>query len=324
VVGCAGHTDDEADKGDTLTLYVSSDKVTADGVEKVAFSVFCGDADVTEESEIVCVGDGSKLLSPVFSTEQIGKYVFRALYEGTISEDVQVEAVSRFKRRVCVMEFTGTWCSQCPDGALLVNNLVEDTFRNQAYALAFHNDDEYTIPAEAALRGVLKYSAYPSYSVDMRDTGELNGFGCRNAIKYSLNESQTHCAVSVTCRRESGRGMVGYKVFSELQSDYKVAAYVVEDRVIGRQLEGNNVYDEQYVHRHMVRKMLSVSVGGDDLGRLSAGEERTGNFEFDIDSLWNGEMLYVAVLAIGEDGYVNNMAICSVNGGTMDYEYRNM
>ena len=103
--------------------------------------------------------------------------------------------------------------------------------------------------------------------------------------------------------------------------EYRIAAYVIEDKIVGEQMQGTGTVQDDYVHRHVVRKMLSADVRGDKLGNLAPEEEKTVTFGFAVEEEWNTDNLSVAVLAIDEDGHVNNMAVCAADGGKMDYEY---
>ena len=234
------------------------------------------------------------------------------------------EVKSRFQRHVCVMEFTGTWCSQCPAGAITLNYLIDKQYKGKAFALAFHNAsggepiDPFVIPQEQELFNIFGWGGYPAYVTDMRDVGLLNEGGCAATIEKSLTKSLTHCAVAIECDYDAEAGEVNAKarLFSELSSAYRFAAYIVEDKVVGEQkgITGN------YTHRHVVRAMLSSNVRGDGLGEVAAGTEAEKTYSFKVDPQWNLENLSVAVLAIDKDGHVNNMAQCAVNCGKMDYE----
>lgn len=102
---------------------------------------------------------------------------------------------------------------------------------------------------------------------------------------------------------------------------YRIAAYVIEDKVKGEQTMSTGTVNKNYTHRHVVRKMLSSNVRGESLGSLAAGSEKEKTFEFTVEEGWNLNNLSVAVLAIDKNGHVNNMAVCPVDGGNMDYEY---
>lgn len=232
---------------------------------------------------------------------------------------------TEFQRHVCVMEFTGTWCAQCPDGATVLNYLVDRQYKGKAFALAFHNADEYSIPQEQELQKMFKWSGYPAYVTDMRDMGLLNDGGCDKTIEKSLYDTQTHCGVAVESSYDPATGTVTVKarLASGKTMNYRLAAYVVEDKVKGRQTLGTGQIMEDYTHRHVVRKMLSSTVLGDGLGEVRDGNETLRTYTFVVDGSWNVENLSVAVLAIDSNGHVNNMAECAADGGKMDYEYVN-
>ena len=230
-----------------------------------------------------------------------------------------------FQRHVCVMEFTGTWCAQCPDGATVLNYLVDRQYKGKAFALAFHNNDEYTLPQEQELFNMFRWSGYPAYVTDMRDMGLLNEGGCDRSIETSLYDSPTCCGVALESSydEESGTVSVTARLSSAKSMNYRMAAYVVEDKVKGRQTMSTGQVQEDYTHRHVVRKMLSATVLGDGLGEVREGAEVTRTYTFTVDESWKTANLSVAVLAMDSDGHVNNMAQCTVDGGKMDYEYVN-
>ena len=228
----------------------------------------------------------------------------------------------RFVRHVCVMEFTGTWCAQCPDGATTLNYLIDKKYNGQAFALAFHNADIYALPQEQELYNIFKWSGYPAFVTDMREMGLLNEGGCDDSIDNSLN-SAAHCGVAVSSSYDAQTAVasVNAKIFAERTMTYRIAAYVVEDKVKGEQTMSTGSVNKNYTHRHVVRKMLSSNVRGESLGSLAAGSEKEKTFEFTVEEGWNLNNLSVAVLAIDKNGHVNNMAVCPVDGGNMDYEY---
>lgn len=237
-----------------------------------------------------------------------------------IGDESAVE--SRFERNVCVMEFTGQWCSYCPEGAQLLEFLASDIYPGQVLALAFHNADDFTISAEAELANKYKITDYPSYLTDLREAGSLSGSGCRLSIETSLYESQTHSSVAAASQVADGVCQVDAKLFSEKSMEYRMAAYAVEDKIVSWQTTSGNSRNENYVHRHVVRKLLSSSVAGDALGVVNADQEKEHLYEFNVDPSWNLENMSVVVLAIDKDGHVNNTAQCALNGGSVEYEMK--
>lgn len=240
-----------------------------------------------------------------------------------VGEEKPVE--TRFQRHVCVMEFTGTWCAQCPAGAATLNYLVGKAYEGRAFALAFHNNDEYSLPQEQELYNMFKWTGYPAYVTDMSAdmVGLLNEGGCGSSIESRLYDSETHCGAAVSCTYDAEKRSVDVdaRMFSEKGMAYRMAVYVVEDKVVGKQAQSTGDVQEDYTHRHMVRKMLSNSVLGDSLGEVPAGKEVSKTYSFTVADGWNLENLSVAVLVLDKDGHVNNMATCQADSGKMDYVY---
>ena len=241
--------------------------------------------------------------------------------ESTLSKPVATDR--EFQRHVCVMEFTGTWCAQCPEGATLLNYLIDRQYKGMAFALAFHNDDDFTIPQEQELSNIFKWSGYPAFVTDMRDMGLLNDGGCDDSIEKSLYDVPTHSSVAVSSSVSGSTATLQTTIVSQSSMKYRIAAYVVEDKIKGEQTQSTGQVQKDYTHRHVVRKMLSADVRGDSMGEIPAGSAKSKTYTFDIDPSWNLENLSVAVLAIDKDGHVNNMAQCAVDGGSMDHEYVN-
>lgn len=326
VLSCSGKVDPEGDNL-TLTLKTDTDEIIADGKSEVNFTVLNGPEDVTAGAVISCTSGNASFSGSSFSTSNEGTYRFSATYQGKKSEEVTVTAVapavSRFQRHVCVMEFTGTWCAMCPDGAQKLDHLVNRTYKDKAFAMAFHNEDIYSIPQEGDLKKIFKWETYPAYVTDMRDCGQLNEGTCGATIEKSLYDVPTHCGVSLESKYDatSSSATVKVKLMSEKKSSYRLAVYIVEDKIVGDQVTGTELRKD-YTHRHVVRKMLSANVRGDELGIIGKDEESEKGYQFAVDTgKWNITNLYVYALAINEDGQVNNMALCAVDGGRMDYVY---
>lgn len=312
MTACAGTIDPEAGVEGTLELIPEVEKFFADGKSAVTFTVMDEDKDVTAEAVITCVTTGKAVAGASFVTDTPGEYVFKATCGGKSSENISVTAMfsSKYKRQVCVMEFTGVWCAQCPGGAQILNFLVGDMYKGKINALAFHNNDVYALPVEQQLATKFNITSYPSYVTDMRDCGELNGNGCSDSVYKSLYETETFCGPSVTCvyNETAGNVTVKAKVASEKTMEYRLAAYVVEDKVTGNQTLGTGSVQKDYTHRHMVRKMLSADYSGDRLGQIAAGAEAEKEYTFAMDASWNPDNVSVVVLAIGPDGEINNSA----------------
>lgn len=336
---CTGNTDDSEVLTETLTLNASAASITADGSDAVVFTVLDGSADVTSAATIRCLTDGSVLSGGRFTTETAGSYLFQAEYEGRTSAKKTVEAVeplaaSRFERKVCVMEFTGTWCAECPKGYTYLNWLIGyyEKYADDVCMMALHDNTQGNDPMGLAVTGEIctafNLSGYPSFLTDLRDCGLLNDARekIRESFDRSFDEYPAHCGVAVSSTCADGKASVAAKIWPETSGSYRVAVYVVENNI--KSTERGSAYQQNdggtyrdYTHNHVVRQLVSVSYKGDSLGTLNADAETVKEYEIDLSDEWDLANTFVYVLAIDGDGYVNNMNYCAIDGGDADYNY---
>ncbi len=247
--------------------------------------------------------------------------------ECAVGAEVSYELIpSAYRKQMALWEFTGTWCAFCPEG---YNNLKFVISRNEAYAesvhvMAFHSsssgDDPMALSQTGEIMSSMKIGQnFPSYLLDMNLNGSLSSITeVSEHLSRELKENPAHCAVAVASSLEDGKAHVEVKIISERDQTYRLAVFVVEDGIVSPQTlpTGTNA---TYVHDHVVRKIVSSSFRGDRVGRLSYGEEMSKSYTIELSDVWNIENTYLYALAINEDGIVNNMNICSINGGNSSY-----
>lgn len=328
IMSCRGNVDDAE-----LELVLEKDKgtITADGCSAVTFTVYEGLNDVTSSSRIFNVTENKWLEDNRFSTGTAGTYEFHAEYGGRISTSVTVTAdavvESRFRRNICLMEFTDASCSFCPDAYLYIYDVISNVYEDDnVYQMAFHEKDAWAVPEFATLYSQFRLSSTPSAVVDMRvplsmASGE-NGQRDRllPSLRESLNDYPAHCGLKAVTSYsgETGKISVSITLYSERSAEYYLAAYVVEDGIRGYQLDGS-IEKENYNHRHVVRRLLSRSVFGDALGEVASGSEKEKTYSVVCDGSWNMDNTYIYALALSDGDGVNNMVVCPADGGNVDY-----
>ena len=313
----------------TLSLEANQYSLTADGTSVVKFTVYEGNADVTAQSMIYEMESGQALQGNTFSTKVAGSYYFYAEYDGRKTDHIEVIAeevvASSFVRQVCLMEFTDAQCTFCPNASRYIDrNILQK--RNDVHLMAFHEKDQWSIEQYADLRTKFGFNSTPYGVVDMRQALSLdtdNIDKVLDAINTSVKTYSSHCGVAVSSSINGGTcAKVTAKLYSEKNIEYRIVVYVVEDGIIGAQLD-NGLTKPEYYHQFVVRKMVSSSIYGERLGRVPSKTEISKEYDITIDPSWNLEKTYVYVLATDDDGYVNNMQVCLLDGGSAGYEYKN-
>lgn len=319
-----------------LELYADKVEIIADGLDAVQFSVFQDGEDVTSRASLYV--DGGISSSFTFSTASPGTYVFKARLGDITSDPVSVTALdsgssggSSFVKQVSLMEFTGAWCTMCPEGYTTMNFLLSTNtvYAENVHVLAFHSDsageDALAIDETESLMGFVGVDVFPSFTVDMRQGSAIDGASLRASLDAALYSDPVTCGVAVSSALHDGEALITVRLHSEINSIWRTVVYIVEDKVIYYQKDGTVTHD-RYTHRHVVRRMVSSSIHGDRVGDgiVTSGNEAYAEYRVKLDPDWNLENTFVYVLALDRDGVVDNMNCCLLNDGEADYLRNNL
>lgn len=344
LLSCSGNVDDSS-----LPVLKAGDvEIDLASETRTEFTVTYNGADVTGES--VISSPTAEVKGNVFMPQQEGTYTFVAEYSGRLSNEVTVNVIdsapeyveSKYDRHVCVIEFTGAWCINCPEGYDKMMGVLSKPsmakYKENIHICAFHSDlegtDTLAIPATQDVFKLFDGLAYPSFATDLRESGVLTSEGIslfQPSIMASFNDYPAHCgvAVSSTLNPDGTEAEVTARVMSEKTSDYRVVILVVQDRIKGWQK--TPMFSEgqpDYNHSHVVRKVVTSYTGtftGEKLtddGRIAAGSEASKTWTVDIDSRWVLENTEIYAIVLDKDGYVNNMNVCHIDGGDSGYDLK--
>lgn len=312
---CNENSEDQAE------LLLSADRQTVYVGESVTFEVkFASVQDVSRQSSIKCVETGKAVENLVFQASEAGDWSFQAAHEGLLSNIVSIHveelASELYKRTVCVMEFTGQWCSQCPTGATTINYYATEVYPERMCIMAFHNanggnEDIFEIPQEAVLYSMFEPGGYPGYVLDMSLSGTVNSGTFGESLAQRM-KAASYSRLELSSSASGDEITVDVELESLISAAYRLAVYVIEDKIVAKQNNGGKYVDD-YTHRHVVRRMLSEAVQGDKLGTATAGGKLSKSYSFTPEPSWNRDNLSVCVLSIAGDGTVDNSAECKIN-----------
>ena len=342
--GCSGNLDSSA----LPVLTVDDSEIDLATEPQAVFTVTYNGQDVTSESKIYSTLSSIELKGNIYVPEREGEHVFVAEYAGMTSESVTVTVTdsglasveSKFDRHVSVIEFTGAWCVNCPEGYDKMKGILAypqlAKYKDNIHLCAFHSDEEGTdtlaIAQTQDLFKMFKGLAYPSFVTDMRTSGVLTDDGVANfrpSIEASFTEHLPHCGVAVSSTLAADKAEVTVRLTSEKASQYRVVVLVVQDKIRGWQKTPTySDGQDDYNHRHVVRKVVTAyadTFTGEKLtedGRIAAGQEASKTWNVDIDRRWVLENTQIYALALDGNGFVNNMNVCAIDGGDSGYDYK--
>ena len=236
---------------------------------------------------------------------------------------------SRFIKQIALWDFTGAWCNFCPEGLRYISFVLtaNPQFADCVHTMAFHSnsdgEDDLALPDGMTDRirtdmNLISFG-FPSFLLDMKIGGTLaGGSDLSNDLKQITEDYPTYCGVALSSAVADGKATVNAKLFSEFDTTWRIAAFVVENKIKYYQMDGMQ-RKENATHNHVVRQIVSSSYRGDRLGQVAADAEVSKEYVFDIDPAWNLDNTYIYVLSIDADGVVNNMNYCLLDGGESDY-----
>jgi hypothetical protein len=346
---CSGTVD-----ADALPV-LAADKTELDmaNADKAALTVTYNGEDVTSASRISYAVAGNEVFTALegneFIPQQEGEYALYAEYLDMTSAQIKinvrntaVKAETKFDRHVCVVEFTGAWCINCPEGYSKMMGILSKPslakYKENIHICAFHSDvegkDSLAVAQTQDLFKLFDGLAYPSFTTDLRDSGVLTSEGISSfqpSLMTSFNEYPAHCgiAVSSVLNEDATQANVTVRLESELTSQYRVVVLVVQNNIKGYQRtpEYPDGQDD-YNHAHVVRKVVTAYKGtftGERLtddGIISSGNVAAKEWNVEVDRKWVLENTGIYAIALDEDGYVNNMNVCAIDGGDSDFDLK--
>lgn len=341
IAGCSGNSDSNMEG--PLVMTADKESIMADGSDMVTFTVMKGNVEISTRADIYMVSKNGNRISEkldgnAFSSRAEGTYVFEARFTSDtkyISEQITVtvneyEISEVFFRRMFGMQFTSTGCSSCPSLTASLDNLPE-AYAERLVRASFHIDysssytDPMHLPITFSYMVDLLYSTggLPSFYLDMmpetKVVSEQNLI--INQMDRVMRDYPAICGVkTATVYSESENNLkITFTVKSSLTSQFRIAPFIVEDGIVADQTG-----DRNYVHNTTVRRALSLSLIGDKLGTIKAGEETVMEYNEKLDSGWKLENLRVVVCVLDTvDGSTyrgNNSDQCGIDDST-DYLY---
>jgi len=225
------------------------------------------------------------------------------------------EVPSIFTKKVLIEEFTGSWCGYCPVGALIVEDLM--TENENIIGVGVHVDDAMEIEQSNFLETTYQNSSYPSGMVDRTPYDgavSLNAGYWSYFVNNQLLMTST-CGLAMRSKVSGNTATVevhaGFN--TELDGDYRVTVYLIEDEVTGSGYgyDQANYYDSEsespfyglgnpivgYEHNNTLRAVLSESLGDPlDDSVLIAGGEYVEVYTADISSFEKKNLHAVAFI----------------------------
>ena len=216
-----------------------------------------------------------------------------------------------FFRRSLVLDFTGTWCVNCPKMEAAIFETMEAR-PGRVVPVSVHCmmvDPMYVKPLSDDLVARFGVKAYPSAIVDM-DPESLVSQSSPELLQSHIDRLLEVRGAAAGIRIESSLEGENYTVKATMKAvrdgDYALVVLVLEDGIVAAQTGGTT----DHVHNNILRSWFE----SDALTGLKEGDTA----DFECQGTASGNVRFAVLVLRG--GLVDNVATCAA-GATAEYEY---
>ena len=239
-----------------------------------------------------------------------------------------------FNHRILLLQHTGTYCSNCPNLMTSLKELSQmEEYASKYQHVAAHSYNEEGDPAYSQAAANLSQAFcsgyYPelTFNLTKDNTGTSLAVSTITGVIDQLHKETADVGIAAAAGISGNNLGVNVQVKAAKAGQYRIAAWVLEDGIRGRQEGATD--DWMNTHGNAVRAMagntLNMRIYGEKVGELQVGQTAEKSFSVILDEAWKQEncKVLVVVNAAGTDGRYDlaNCLLCPI-GGTVAYDYK--
>ena len=288
---------------------------------------------------------GRKIYVPAGSVDAYKAAQYWSDYASDIVADAESDNEGddnlNFKRRVLMIQFTGTGCPYCPYMINMLNDMLpKEEVKNHSVLVAVHSfnntDPAFLGAAGSALANQTGTTSYPTLNFDFNVNSQQY-----NSVEYNekiltaqLNRTKALVGISATSVYDAATRTISLKatVKAAEEGEYRIGAWVIEDGIKGTQTNAGAPGNwKDYIHNNCVRycdsKQSTYDYSGHDLGKIAKGATAEYNFSIQLAEQLVSDNCRLIVFVTSPEAnnssekyYVNNVIAMPLSG-EKGYEY---
>jgi thiol-disulfide isomerase/thioredoxin len=242
-----------------------------------------------------------------------------------ITDTVPVDSTVEVMKMLLIEEFTGHHCPNCPEGAVAIENIVNQ-YGDQVVIVGIHTSyfgrPTVSMPADYRIAAGDELDKFFGMEAGL-PAGMVNRTGFSSGTHrlgpeelqgrvIELLESDPVMDVEVEVNYETMSRNAGIEVnvtlLEEMQRKMYLSVFITEDSLISKQKNNNELIGptpeiEDYVHRHVLRAAVNDTWGDilcDGNLLLPSGTGYTKVYNFVLPHNWNHQQC--AIVAFVHDG----------------------
>lgn len=215
-------------------------------------------------------------------------------------------------RKIILEEYTGFLCSNCPNGAKEIHRL-DSIYTSQLIPISIHATnfakpvnvdisqppdgildytEDFRTPAGNAYEIAFGVSGIPKGSVSRLNSAAMTGISQWdidiNTIKNDVPKVSIGLSTLYDDSSRTAKAVVNTEWLSSETGNYNLQIFLIEDSILGDQLDGSTHILQGYTHRHVLRKAVN-GIWGSAIPSSNIGDFDTQEFAVSINPNWNKE-----------------------------------
>lgn len=186
--------------------------------------------------------------------------------EAAVAESVP----GSFVKKVLIEEFSGEWCNNCPDGATIIEGIIQAN-QDKVYAASVHQGDFLQIPQFNELNSFLSVTAFPRSAINRVPASNTTN-GQDGLLAYSRSQWSAHVDKELL-----KTAIVGLKLNTSITNDKLnvevvnganqtlnnvfLTVYLTEDDIAESSVGAQSGAPNGYVHQEVLVKVLTAAKG---------------------------------------------------------------
>ncbi len=295
-----------------------------------------GSLDVSKDENLVVTDESGEPLAKddegyyTFTTEGTETKTINAEWNDHVAQPVEVGRPTQFYKRVGILEFTGTWCNNCPRMAEYIE-AASVAYPDRAIVVAAHafRQDPMATTYFETLATSLKATALPAILIDkdklIVGTQSTSPQDIENRLRAIVEAlpNGADCGLAVDVSVDGNEVVATVNLMAAETKEYSLAVALVESGLTAPdhpQTMPDNSKDANYVHDHVLRKIYQDNINGISLGTVNAGAQKNMEFRFALNTYDPDNCVIVVFANSTSDGKMLNTTECAV-GESVGFKY---
>lgn len=255
------------------------------------------------------------------------------VYAGAAGEWYNGSGVADKSQRALIEKYTGVRCVNCPTADEAINAAIAH-YGNQLIAVAIHDSSAFTKPIGETPRlsspdgetmsqyfGISKAGQYPAAIISR--TASATGWdvftpteGINSRVESIINNAATVAVAvdSAVVTNDTVNITVNIEFLQKVSGDLTLTLMLMEDSLVVTQRLHDGSDNENYVHNHVLRDVITDVWGADIKCDGEMGEKRVAMFKYVPEKAeWNLHKCHiVAFVSEKTSKHILNVAECHV------------